>query len=93
MPAALAASCRAASSMTTGSELTSMPAHQAFALFAARGENDLQSAALALHRRAIFELHIHRLDVGVDVVNADAGLVVGVLREVCSRQPDSHHKV
>src|SRR5665213_2609351 len=32
-------------------------AHQALSFFCARGEDDLQSAALALHRGPVFELH------------------------------------
>ena len=44
---------------------------------------DLQAAALALDGRPVRQLRVHRLEVGVDVVDADAGLVAGVLPEVC----------
>src|SRR5207302_7009805 len=50
-------------------------AHQAFALFCARGEHDLQASALASHGRAVLQLYVHGLDVGVDVMHADARLV------------------
>ena len=52
---------------------------EAFSFFAAGGENDFQAAALAFHWRAVFELYVHRLDIRIDVMDADARLIAGVL--------------
>ena len=62
--------------MTTGSGLTVEAAHEAVAFLRAGLQRDLQAAALALHGGAVGELGVHRFEVRVDVVHADAGLVV-----------------
>jgi hypothetical protein len=61
------------------------PPHEPFPLSRADRERDLQALALALDRRAVLELRIHRLEVGIDIVHADAGFVVGVLWQLRDR--------
>src|SRR5258706_5633886 len=47
--------------------------HQTVAFAFAHGERNLQAAAFAANQRAVFQFHVHRLEVSVDVMRADAG--------------------
>ena len=58
---------------------------QTFALLTARRENDFQTATLAFYRRAVGQLQIHRLDVGIHIVDAHAALISGVLGKFLPR--------
>src|ERR1039457_6725739 len=55
------------------------------ALLAARREDDLQPLPLASDGSAVRQLQIHRLDIGIHVVNADTALVAGVLGQLLPR--------
>src|SRR6185312_7615069 len=72
-PAALAASCKAAWSITTGSLLTVRRRMRPSPFFGADRQRDFQAFAFATDARAIRKLRVHRLDEGVHVMRADAG--------------------
>src|SRR5262249_12962073 len=57
-------------------------AHEAEALLGSDGEIHLQATPLARHAGAVGQRSVHRLDEGVDVVDADAGLVGEARRQL-----------
>jgi hypothetical protein len=56
-------------------------AHQAFAFPVSDRQLDLEALSFASHAGAVFECSLDWFDVGIDVVDPDAGFVAGVLRE------------
>ena len=77
---------QAAASITTGSALTSIRRIRPSPFFGPADKAIFKPRPFAFYRRAIFELHVHWLNPGVDVVDAYAGLVARVDGEFLDRR-------